>query len=379
MHVTPTILLGVAALLIQAGLAAADPPVPKRPESLSAPPSLPTTTGCEDGDYCGIIGGAGIYFVQPFFQNNPSYYILQENQNPLRGTGTFHFAQRVDISHHVELAPVVWLGYVAESGLGGRARYWSFRAGTDQSVKLPPSPGPVLSTVFSATPLGLQGFGDTLFQPNQHGRGVVEPTAVSITSKLDLQVVDLEALQEARAGDWDFLLSGGARLARVAQSYNFFNLQPTANPLVLRALLSSHVFDGAGPVLAVEARRPLCDCGLTFYGGARGAFLFGRAKQDAGFGGTTLRNDDANPQTASERRDRGMAVFDLELGLEYGGEVCGSWVFGQVAVVGQDWLGAGNASRSAGNTFREGAPVGGAPQDSDIAFFGLAVRLGVNY
>ncbi len=193
-------------------------------------------------------------------------------------------------------------------------------------------------------------------------------------------MIDLEGLQEVEYRGWDFVFSAGVRLARLAQDYNFYNLQPaSANPVVFRNLLSSNNFEGAGPVLAVEARRPLGGSGLALVGNARGSVVFGSAQQNALFGGTVLRNTDANPQFASEHRGRALPACELELGVEYGRTVGRSRLFGQVLLVGHDWLGAGNASRSAQTSFREGAPIGGADDDSDIGFFGVAFRVGVHY
>jgi hypothetical protein len=55
-------------------------------------------------------------------------------------------------------------------------------------------------------------------------------------------------------------------------------------------------------------------------------------------------------------------------------------LFGQVALVGQDWVGAGGASRSS----IAGIPGGGIMpgsyvSDSDLYFFGVSFRIGVNY
>lgn len=386
MKLATHLLSGVAALGLLVGFTSAADPVAMPPSIPLAELQQPTDARCDDtANQCGgICAGVGLYLIQPFFEGNLAYAVEVENQNPNPPFpppgGTFHVLQRIDIKHHLEVAPLVWLGYIGESGLGGRARYWYFREGTNQTVGLPPSNGPLLSTVFSAAPLGLEGFGDTLSQPlPPPAPGTPEPTAVAITSKLEVQVADLEVLQDAHAGRWDFLCSGGVRLARIAQNYEFYNLQPTTVPAVARALLSSYNFQGVGPVLAVETRRPLADSGVLFFSTARGSMVFGSTQQNATFGGTVLRNLDANPQIARENRDRAIPIVELEAGVEYGRQVGSNWVFAQIALVGQDWLGAGNASRSAQNTFREGALVGGTGSDSDIAFLGLSFRLGVNY
>jgi hypothetical protein len=371
---------------------------------------LPTEVYVPNGgaaaiDHPGVSGGVGLYLIQPYFQNNPAYTVFTQQQvtplpfNPDKpNTQTLsEFADRQSVHSHLAAAPLVWLEYLNEDGFGGRARWWTFREGTNQTMSLPPFVGsifignttatptlashPVIAvtgnqvTVSSAAPLGLQSFGDTVGV--QHG---AEATSLAVTTKLYLQVGDLEAVQGFQAGGCNFLLAGGLRLAKIDQTYNAYDAQ-SGSPLALRTLLSSSNFMGVGPTLALETRRAISESGLGLYGTARGAILFGSAQQDAIFFGQELRNDDPNPQFASQHRSRGLPVGELEAGVEYGRTVRSSWLFGQIGLSGQEWFGAGSASRSTNamvlTTFR---PVlGGAPVDSNIAFLGLAIRLGLNY
>lgn len=358
-------LLGVATFGWLICLAVAAEPAPE----IAAPAVADAGCECCPPGRGGLIGGVGVYIMQPYFESNLAYNVIVQNTNPQA-----QVVSRVDVHPHMEVAPLMWLGYMNECGLGGRARYWYFRQGTSETLSLPPNAGGPLFTFSSATPLGLQTFGDTvsdMFGP--------EATSFNITTKLEVQVADLEAMQDIQAGRFDFLLSGGLRLVRIDQSYNAFDAQSTS-PLELRSLLSSYRFQGAGPVCAVEARRPLGGQSLALFGSARGAMVFGAAQQDGAFGGPLLRNNDPNPQLATQHFNRVLPIGEMELGLEYDRSVGRSQLFGQLALVGQNWFGAGNASRSASTTSPGGVPVfGGAPVDSDFAFFGLAVRIGVNY
>jgi hypothetical protein len=392
------VLLGTLALALHLGLAAAEPPreLPKLPlpelprpaaPSPAPPPAALPAPAChaEDdcgGGCCGLFGGAGLYLIRPYFENNPAYNFLLEGVTP-----EFRQTDRVDVRQHLDVSPLLWLGYMRDDGLGVRGRFWYFRQTTDQTVALPPFAGRfridpngnvvqlsgVLQTVTSAAPLGLQAFGDTLSR--QHGP---EATRFSVFTELEVQVLDLEAMLDFEAAGWSLLLSGGVRLARIEQAYNFIDEQSTsANET--RFLLSGHRFQGAGPVLAAEARLPLLG-GLSVYGNTRGSYLFGTAKQQAAFFGRELRNDDPNPQLAFDRQRRGLAIAELELGLEYALAVGRSVMFGQIGVVGQEWFGAGNSSRSTNFTFGNAQPAtGGAVTESDLGFVGLALRLGVDY
>jgi hypothetical protein len=358
-------------------------------------------------DRAGLIGGVGFYWMQPYFQNNPAYIVFTQQQvTPLDPkTGKFNpdkpntqtlgeSADRVSVDSHMAVAPLVWLGYVNEDGFGGRVRWWTFREGTTQTVNLPPFVGdifignttgksshPVIAvtgnqaTVVSAVPLGLEAFGDTV--GIQHG---AEATSFNVTTALYLQVGDVEAIQGFRAGGCCFLFAGGVRLAMIDQTYNAYDGQ-SGSPLAQRNLLSSYNFMGAGPTLAVELRRPIGETGLSAFGMARGSVVFGNANQNAIFFGQELRNDDPNPQIATQHRARAIPVADLEAGLEYGWNVGHSRLFAQIGLVGQEWFGAGSASRSTNatvqTTFR---PVlGGAPLDSNIAFLGLSFCVGLEY
>jgi hypothetical protein len=406
--------VGLVAVAFQAGLALAQAPevpgtlVPPPPANGGtadvAPPLLAPgeiaspTEGTAPSDRSGVISGVGLYLIQPYFQNNPAYTVFFEKTvntvldptNPNTQT-LAEGADRVNVHQHLAVAPLVWLGYVNEDGFGGRARWWSYRQGTSQTMNLAPFAGSfstsmqmgqtvivstgTLYTVTSATPLGLQAFGDTL--GIQHG---AEATALTVTTELSLQVIDLELLQDFRAGGCNFLFAAGLRLASLDQTYNAYDFQ-SASAAELRTLLSSYNFRGLGPTVALETRRPLGDSGLSLYGSARGALIFGSADQNASFGGQELRNDDPNPQFANQHRDRALPVAEMEVGVEYGRPVGRSWLFGQVALVGQEWFGAGNASDSSiatvATTLRP--VIGGASVDSNIAFMGLSIRLGLEY
>jgi hypothetical protein len=230
-------------------------------------------------------------------------------------------------------------------------------------------------TAVSAAPLGLQAFGDTV--GIQHGP---EATSLAVTTKLSMQVGDLEAIQGLRAGGFSFLFAGGLRLARIDQTYDAYDAQ-SGSPLAFRTLLSSYNFLGIGPTLALELRRPISDTGLSLYSMSRGSLVFGSATQNATFFGQELRNDDPNPQFATQHRTRAIPVADLEGGVEYGRQVGSCWLFGQVGLVAQEWFGAGGASRSTNSIVQSTLrPVlGGAPIDSNIAFLGLSFRIGFDY
>jgi hypothetical protein len=188
-----------------------------------------------------------------------------------------------------------------------------------------------------------------------------------VTSKLEMQYLDLEGLADIRPGCWDFLFSTGLRLLRIDQAYDAYGQS---------ALLSGHSFDGVGPTLAVETRRFLGSSGLALYGSARGSVVFGSANQQAVI--------PVSDTFAADHRDRVMPIGELELGLEYDHQMSLGRLFAQIALVGQAWGGAGNSSRSTAQVFpsaTRGAsfPSTGVTVDSNIDLLGVSFRIGINY
>lgn len=305
----------------------------------------------------GVLAGVGFYILQPYFNNNMAFGLqtttgrVQAGPNAVATVPGTRNDERVEIKHHMEVAPLIWLGYLTDSGFGGRVRWWYFRQGTEQFAT-GTHDNVNGNVVLSAAPLGLSLL---------NGAGT---RTMAVTSKLQLQVWDFDTLYHLPGCKWDLLFIGGLRLASLDQTYNAY----TGG----ESLSSSNVFSGIGPTLGLEARRRLGCSGLNLYGAARGSILFGSAHQ--------IAHIPTRTEVAQEHRDIGMPVAEGELGLEYGRNVGASRLFGQIALVGQEWFGAGGASRSStdvipGGAFSRSSHV----SDSDLGFLGLLIRAGVNY
>jgi hypothetical protein len=295
-----------------------------------------------------VIGGAGLYVVQPFFSDNPAISFF------IQGTGP---GRREDISHSMEAAPLFWLGYRDDSGLGIRGRWWYFRQDTEQDFLFLPTQAGQTLTVLSAGPLGA-----AIIQNN--------PQAFAITSKLQLQVADLEAFQETTFCNWRLLFAGGVGYADITQNYDAFAIASSGS--ATRPLFSGSSFVGIGPVLALEARRPLCESPFSLYGSTRTRVLFGSAKQTV-FGGDALQG------SQEARQDGVVAIEELELGVEFARCIGRARLFSQVGMVGQEWFGAGNATRSSRSAPPATIPTFSTEDNSNFGLFGLAFRMGVEF
>lgn len=337
---------------------AADPTLPPDAPPLAGGCCAPQAPGCcDNGCGCehqgGIIGGVGIYWVQPFFQSNPSY---TTTTTTTVGSKTSVVQSTVDVNQQMDVAPEIWLGYIGQDGLGARIRWWEFRQGSNQSVNVPAGTATTLTSLSG-------GSGTLVGAMNFAGGGQF---SYADTTKLDLQVWDVEALKDVQVGAFDLLFSGGVRFAHLNETLNQYLYQPGFGEAGTEQGFSAGSFTGAGPTLALEARWPFRNSGLALYGKARGSVLFGSAHSTAFsnntpsvlFGAPVSYTVLANP-------DRVMSVAEGEIGLELSRQMGNNRVFGQLGLVGQDWLGVGTAS--------------GASAGNDFGFFGVVFRLGINY
>jgi len=311
------------------------------PADAACPAECPTPS-------CGKwIGGAGLYIVQPYFDNNPAFSIFRQGTGPTR---------RFDIHQTTNVAPQIWLGYQNESGLGVRGRWWYLRQGTGETHPIT-RPDAATLTVLSAAPLSA-----IIIEDNAQ--------AIAVTSKLQLQVADFEVFQNHCFGKWSVQFGGGFAYANITQNYNAYAINAAGN--AVRPVVSGVSFVGVGPVVAFEATRPLGCCGLALFGSSRTRLLYGTSKQ-AAFGGSQLNGSVQAVQGST------VMVEELELGLEYG-KTCGAHrYFGRVGMMGQQWIGAGNATRSS----RGGPPTTIAnfstEDNSNFGLFGVNLQMGVEF
>jgi len=294
--------------------------------------------------------GGGFYLIQPYFASNP----IGAYRSSV-GT-TFSRVER-DFPYHMDVAPLAWLSYTSESGLGFRVRYWQLCQSSQDSFGLPKG-----ASFASAAPLGL-----TITAGADEG--------FAAASDLMLLVWDFEATQVWRCDNWQILGAAGIRYAHLAQDYLAASSGIVGGPNA-QYLDSGHNFNGAGPTVAVDIKRLFPSSGFALYSNARGALLFGSAHQrvfrqvTSPTTGLPLSLEESASFQATV-----LPVGELEFGAEYRRDLGHADLLVQLGLVGQVWLGAGNGANSSvlnGGSFH-------SDNNSNLGFVGMAFRFGVTF
>ena len=274
----------------------------------------------------------GVYLMQPVFDSNPAFIV--------RGGG--NIARQIDFSHHLDVSPNVWLGYVSERGWGFRGRWFQFDQGGSASY-------------FAAPGESIAGI-----SPVASGRLPIGGT-VTASSNLAVNVIDIEATGTLEMNQWSHLLGIGVRYTHMSQDYR----ATLADANTRIDLTSGHNLNGAGPSFSLETKRRIGESGFAVYGQLHGAIVFGHASEAY----STVNN--GIPQQLTRGHSDILPVGEMEVGAEYQRNVGRAKLFLQAGFVGQVWLGGGNASNL--------AAAGFSASNSNFGFLGLALRAGVRY
>jgi len=193
------------------------------------------------------------------------------------------------------VAPRIWLAYDGPAGLGVRVAYWQIDTSTDQ---------------------------------------ILVPVDVDFYSRsgVEAHALDFDVTQRGSLGYFEFQLAAGVRYARLETTWNRDNV----NDPGYYDWLSS--FEGVGPTLAVDVRRPFGSRGLAFVGGARASWLFGTSK--------AIEEDSSPPTDWYEIEDQSMQTWDAKVGIEWS-RALGA-INGQLTLralwEAQSWAVAGNSA-----------------------------------
>jgi hypothetical protein len=317
----------------------AGPPVYNPPSSpVYNAPSPAVNNSQNEFTIGGWLAGASVYYLVPKWSSNPAYSTLNNNANTNVTTGA-----EQDFTMNGGFAPLVYLGFMSDAGIGIRARWWQFSESSSTTVSQAATTAnpPPTSTVFSDYPLGL-GFGS----PVANGYSNV----MEFDSSLTIDVADVELIWDVRGGGWSMLFGAGLRYAHINQNYNatWTSSVSPADPTqdaYITTVQSGHNFDGLGPVVSLEGRYPLGRSGFAILANARGALLFGSGTQSALYDSVDTQGQMApSPIQRSQSSGGVMPMAELELGAEWSHALGLARIAIQGAVVGQAWLFAGNAS-----------------------------------
>lgn len=324
---------------------------------------LETWTGSGAGGGLRFGAAADLIAVVPRYESNPAYNLL----NAGAGVGGIQTIDRKveEFDFAPSLTPRITLSMTGPAGNEIRARWWHYddHARPVNFANTPlPAGSPVLArSVSSMSPLlaisALNTFPAVTSIQSQ--AMPTPPDFLRFAYGLEFDIYDVEfGLGRLEYADWSFQFVGALRYAHIGQSYDVFSLGNVPQYLIARQR-----FDGFGPVIGVEARRPLAFLGLALQGGSRLSYLYG--EHDFSMNGLTLGlippfapsfNTDA-----AERR-RFLPIFEFEGGVE-----------------GRYALGRAELSLKAG-VLVQGWPIGsGNSGNGNVGLFGFILGMGLHF
>jgi hypothetical protein len=343
-------------------------PLPPPAATYGSHPIVPSVT--YDG---GWIAGAGVLILQPHWSNNPAYDRLGANTTD---TQTLQSNVQTDFNVGAAAAPLLWLGYVGDNGIGIRARWSRLYDKNSLSLDSPAQTDSTTTTTYSAYPAGV-GF-SAVSSPDYND-------AFVFGSDLTMDVTDLEILWDLHPARGCLVFGAGVRYAHLAQNYNASwvstPLDPTQDTYTT-TLTSGHNFSGLGPVASVEAAYPLGQSGFRLTGSARGSLLFGTGTQAAtmvsldadAYGDPPSQTLTSNSQSVGGT----LPVLEFELGADWGHTLGAYRLALQTALVGQVWFYGSNASNSA-SVFGSSFPQQNQSTQEAIGVVGTRIAASMSY
>jgi hypothetical protein len=196
--------------------------------------------------------------------------VLKPHMGTLGAEFLGHPAVDVTPDHDFQASPRIYMGWDNAEGLGVRARYWTFDS--DATLAFP------------------QDGNHDFFGPDS-----------GTQSWLGADTFDFEATQRGCLGNLQFQLAGGFRYANMETGVGIFGAGQTAG--------INMDFEGVGPTVAIDVRRPFGSRGLALVGSARSSWMYGET--DISGAGAF-----AGP-VAVYADDHMMQINELSLGVEW--------------------------------------------------------------
>lgn len=199
----------------------------------------------------GLFGSVELTILKPYLSGAPAAFGLATSRV-------------IDPNYSTGLRYTV--GYVNESGLGVRGRYWNF----DNNANFVPP--------FAPSTLGIR-----------------------------LDVADAEVTFGQRLCNWDLEVSGGVRYGKLQYSNGSESLYK----------VGSLTFEGVGPTASLSGRRILGASGLSLFGNVRGSMLMGHVNN-----GSMLTY-----MPAGSIENEIMTIAENQLGVAWTRNLNNTWQF----------------------------------------------------
>jgi len=275
---------------------------------------------------CRWFAGFEATFLKPHFTSNPAYTLMESDGS------SFENYTDVEFSYDMQFAPRVFVGLQMGEEIGLRATWWHFDNDPDVLLAQPPANG-----FGSITP---PSFGSVDISTTVPGSSFQAGTG------LTAYTLDLDITREFCVSHWRIGAFGGLRYAEIDQKY----LAQTTNAsgALTGQIDYQHGLSGIGPTIGLYASIPVATR-IELFSEARGAVLFGEATSSL-TAGEDLDLASAFTTTSTTNRDEVMTIGEVELGLRWQGCRRRCWQpFGSIAMEGQTWGDAGNATSEDGN------------------------------
>jgi len=343
----------------------------------------------------GWFGDVGFYVLRPQWSGgNPAFATststtLVTTGNPIVEDQSVTWEQ-TDFDHGASFAPLVSLGYAGRNGLGVRARWWTLEASDSvggsgpTGVLVESLPETVTASYLVPSLLGTTSVLGSISEL-LNLTGAVLDVEGSFRSRLDLDVIDAEAIWDTTLGRSSLLISAGVRYAHIGQSFDGDLGLTGTNSAATATLRSQHTFNGAGPTVSLQAHRTIGQTNLSVYGLSRGSLLYGESRQRAtttvegSFPWDTIPIVYALDSSTSLNSNSLRPVMELELGTNWTRSLGTFDLFAESGLVGMAWFSTGNAANSealVGSGFRT---VGSDSTQHHLGLIGLRFSTGVRF
>ncbi len=282
----------------------------------------------------GLFGGAAVIFTKPHFKESFEASTVDGL------TGTMNL---LPFEYRHEPNMRAWLGYAGPRRTGIRATYWDFHQDSKSLALVSDAATTHSAQVVTVTlPAAI-----STYAPGQ---------TLIADSSLSARTFDLEGTLNANLAGVEIIASGGLRYAALEQDFVAAVVDGGAG---VQQLTWERTFEGLGPTLAAEFRKPVGCGGFTLFGAGRGSLLFGK-KSLSRFVNPAAGANPPVPFARLDDADEVVPVFSLDLGVEWARQLeCGQ-VFVRGAYEGQLWAEAG------------------APTLGFLGFEGFSLQAGIN-